>query len=263
MKISNFFFLMLLSTLFACKKNVEDATKISNPLSIEQALLQKSIKVDGNISIANSNFEDNAVLSQIDVQGFFHDAVGNNVQVEELNINGYKINEQSNGFYYQHFGHSSDDDKAAISKLVGSDVGVVLNSDVLGKLDAKVYAPQYVKAKIDNLAEGVILKNEALSISWAPDTKGSKVAVILSYNGRAYPNKGNNLPEETISTYKIVDDSDSRVQFSAEELSKFPLSGSIRFFVGRATQNIVTTSNGKKVAITCISHSFSDDYELK
>lgn len=263
MKISNFLLFIFVFTILSCKKNTDDAQTVFSPVSIDQALLQNNLKVDGNISITSSNFEYNKTLSQIDIQGFFHDATGKNIKIDDMNMNGYTVLEQSNGFYYQHFMGSSDDGKIATTRLIGKDIDVVFNSSILGNISTSVYAPQYVQSKIDNLFGGVVLKNEALSISWIPDNKGTKVAVIIFYNGKAYPNKGNNLPEETISTYKLLDDADGRVRFSAAELAKFPIGGSIRFFVGRATQNIVSTSTGKKVAITCLSHSFSDDYELK
>lgn len=263
MKILNL--LLSISTialLSSCAKNNEDNAK-PEPTSVIEALTKATQKVDGNISIINGNLEYSEFPAQIDIQGFFHNSDGNNIKVEDLNIENYSIKEQSNGFYYKSFSSLNEEEKLAKDKLTAKNISISLNSSALGNFNSEMYSPKFVKSKINNLVNGEIIRNNGLIISWIPDSNGSKIAVVVSYEGKTYPNKGTSLPQELITSYKLVDESTGSVKFTPDELAKFPINGSLRFSVGRATQKVFATTLNKKVAVTCLSHCFSADYELK
>jgi hypothetical protein len=264
MKILNFLLsISIIALLPSCIKSSEDNSTKPEPTSVVAALSKVTQKVDGNISIVSGNLEYSEFPAQIDIEGFFHNSDGNNVKIEELIIGNYSIKEQSNGFYYKNFSSLKEDEKLAKDKLTAKNVSISLTSNALGNFNSEIYSPQFVKSKINNLVNGEIIKNNGLVISWIPDSKGSQLAVVVSYEGKAYPNRGTSLPQELITSYKLVDENTGSVKFTPEELAKFPINGSLRFSVGRATQKVFTTTTNKKVAVTCLSHCFSADYELK
>lgn len=258
--IINILIFSFLVAITSCQKNTDEG--LNNPFSVTQLLISDTPSIDASLNIVSSNYENDETITQLDITGYFNKSKRGVSDIEKLVVGDTEIAEQSqgNGFYYKHY---SGRDNSVQKKPIGEIVPFTIQSEFMGSFDANIYSPTPMIAEISDLVDGYASRSKGLEINWKQDTKGTKVAVIVTYEGNAYHNKDRGLPKEFISLYKVANDLDGKVYFTADELSKIPIGGRIRFFAGRATQKIINTQKNKKVVVTCLAHCFSDDYGLQ
>jgi hypothetical protein len=271
----NFIALLFITMFtFACKKGVDSSPNQVTAKSLYELLKEKNVKTDGNISLTASSMSfSDFPAAQIDITATFNDKNGKVVKADNVKVGTYDIQGTPNFYYSSHFNpyDNKNDFSSIASSLFGNTVKCTVNSKDFGNVTSEIYSPMTVKMDLGSIKDDKILKSTGLTIKWNSDNGRVQLrdgleqyvgATVVYQAGLSDNSSQPGLPTQNVTVFKYSLDAAGQITFTPQELAALPNFGYVTIMVGRAEQQIVTTSNGQTLGITSLAMSSSQGLQV-